>query len=66
MDDNLNKNYKIFEAAPQEVRGLPAKKQIPDYFLWWITSFSFCVFIFFFQLLQTLHGRLGVDRRGGV
>ncbi|CAG8663846.1 36084_t:CDS:10, partial [Racocetra persica] len=26
LDDKLNKNYKIFEAAPQDVRGLPAKK----------------------------------------
>ncbi|CAG8493394.1 5921_t:CDS:2 [Scutellospora calospora] len=33
LDDKLNKNYKIFEAAPQEVRGLPAKKPAPDYFL---------------------------------
>ncbi|CAG8507770.1 6864_t:CDS:10 [Dentiscutata erythropus] len=33
LDDKLNKNYKIFEAAPQDVRGLPAKKPAPDYFL---------------------------------
>ena len=33
LDENLNKNYKIFEAAPQEARGVPAKKPAPDYFL---------------------------------
>jgi len=33
LDENLNKYYKIFEAAPQENRGVPAKKSIPDYFL---------------------------------
>ncbi|CAD8211807.1 unnamed protein product [Paramecium octaurelia] len=32
LDENLTKQYKIFEAA-QENRGLPAKKPIPDYFL---------------------------------
>jgi len=33
LDENLNKNYRIFEAAPQEIRGVPAKKPAPDYFL---------------------------------
>lgn len=33
LDENLAKSYKMFEAAPQESRGLPAKKPIPDYFL---------------------------------
>ena len=33
IDEHLNKTYRIFEAAPQEVRGVPAKKQVPDYFL---------------------------------
>jgi len=33
LDENLNKYYKIFEAAPQENRGVPAKKSIPDYSL---------------------------------
>ncbi|KAJ3037844.1 Serine/threonine-protein phosphatase 4 catalytic subunit [Rhizophlyctis rosea] len=33
LDENLNKNYKIFEAAPQEARGVPSKKPAPDYFL---------------------------------
>eukprot|EP01089_Gocevia_fonbrunei_P008053 TRINITY_DN1966_c0_g1_i1.p1 TRINITY_DN1966_c0_g1~~TRINITY_DN1966_c0_g1_i1.p1 ORF type:complete len:307 (-),score=19.12 TRINITY_DN1966_c0_g1_i1:264-1184(-) len=33
LDENLNKNFKIFEAAPREVRGVPAKKPMPDYFL---------------------------------
>ena len=27
------KNFKVFEAAPQEARGVPAKKAAPDYFL---------------------------------
>jgi serine/threonine-protein phosphatase 4 catalytic subunit len=33
LDENLEKFYKIFEAAPQEVRGVPSKKPAPDYFL---------------------------------
>jgi serine/threonine-protein phosphatase 4 catalytic subunit len=33
LDEHLNKNFKIFEAAPQESRGVPAKRQTPDYFL---------------------------------
>ena len=33
LDEHLTKNYKIFEAAPQEARGVPAKKPAPDYFL---------------------------------
>ena len=33
LDEYLNKKYRIFEAAPQEVRGVPAKKPAPDYFL---------------------------------
>lgn len=33
LDENLGKKYRIFEAAPQEVRGVPAKKPAPDYFL---------------------------------
>ncbi|KAI8614085.1 Metallo-dependent phosphatase-like protein [Chytriomyces sp. MP71] len=33
FDENLKINYKIFEAAPQDARGLPAKKAAPDYFL---------------------------------
>ncbi|KAI8609103.1 hypothetical protein BC830DRAFT_1085721 [Chytriomyces sp. MP71] len=32
FDENLKTNYKIFEAAPQDARGLPAKKAAPDYF----------------------------------
>ena len=38
LDENLNKNYKIFEAAPQDARGIPAKKACPEYFLWEITK----------------------------
>ena len=34
LDENLTKSYKIFEAAPQDQRGMPAKKPAPDYFLW--------------------------------
>jgi len=33
LDENRNANFKIFEAAPQEARGIPAKKPAPDYFL---------------------------------
>ena len=33
LDENLKQFYKIFEAAPQEARGVPAKKPAPDYFL---------------------------------
>jgi len=33
LDENLGKFYKIFDAAPQENRGVPAKKSVPDYFL---------------------------------
>jgi serine/threonine-protein phosphatase 4 catalytic subunit len=33
LDENLDKYYKIFEAAPQEARGAPQKKVVPDYFL---------------------------------
>ena len=32
LDENLNSNYKVFEAAPQESRGIPAKRPAPDYF----------------------------------
>jgi len=33
MDEHLGKNFKVFEAAPQEVRGVQSKKAAPDYFL---------------------------------
>ncbi len=33
VDDRLNKAFKIFEAAPQDVRGVPAKRTAPTYFL---------------------------------
>ncbi|XJO73355.1 hypothetical protein BDV3_004352 [Batrachochytrium dendrobatidis] len=33
LDEHLSKNYKIFEAASQDSRGLPSKKPAPDYFL---------------------------------
>jgi len=33
LDEQLNSEYKIFEAAPQESRGVPPKNPAPDYFL---------------------------------
>jgi serine/threonine-protein phosphatase 4 catalytic subunit len=33
FDEHLNKTFRIFDAAPQDVRGVPAKKPTPDYFL---------------------------------
>jgi serine/threonine-protein phosphatase 4 catalytic subunit len=33
LDENLKQFFKIFEHAPQEARGVPAKKPTPDYFL---------------------------------
>ncbi|GAU25077.1 hypothetical protein TSUD_257710 [Trifolium subterraneum] len=33
LDGNLNKQFRVFDAAPQESRGAPAKKPAPDYFL---------------------------------
>ncbi|TKR77084.1 hypothetical protein L596_018122 [Steinernema carpocapsae] len=33
LDDNLSRDFTIFEAAPQENRGAPSKKPQPDYFL---------------------------------
>ncbi len=33
FDEHLTRNFKIFKAAPQETRGVPAKKPAPDYFL---------------------------------
>ena len=34
FDENCaNKKFKVFEAAPQDVRSVPAKKAAPDYFL---------------------------------
>jgi serine/threonine-protein phosphatase 4 catalytic subunit len=33
LDEHLNKNFKIFEAAPEGERGIPARKQAPEYFL---------------------------------
>ena len=33
LDENLDKDNKIFDAAPQEARGAPTKKVVPDYFL---------------------------------
>mmetsp|Transcript_17582 Transcript_17582/g.30177 ORF Transcript_17582/g.30177 Transcript_17582/m.30177 type:complete len:308 (+) Transcript_17582:159-1082(+) len=33
LDEHLNKNFKVFEAAPQEVRGAQAKRASVEYFL---------------------------------
>lgn len=33
LDEHLNKNFQIFEAAPEEARVVPAKKPDPEYFL---------------------------------
>jgi serine/threonine-protein phosphatase 4 catalytic subunit len=33
LDENKNASFKTFEAAPQDVRGVPSRKPPPDYFL---------------------------------
>lgn len=33
LNENLQRNFILFEAAPQESRGMPSKKPQPDYFL---------------------------------
>jgi len=33
LNENLQRNFKVFEAAPQETRGAQAKLSTPDYFL---------------------------------
>ena len=33
LDEHLARNFTIFEAAPQEARGVPCKKPQADYFL---------------------------------
>jgi serine/threonine-protein phosphatase 4 catalytic subunit len=33
LDEHLTQRFKVFEAAPQESRGVPAKTRAPDYFL---------------------------------
>ena len=33
LDKDLNSSFKIFNAAPYEVRGVPEKKPPPEYFL---------------------------------
>jgi len=33
LDEKVNYNFKLFEAAPANERGVPAKKPAPDYFL---------------------------------
>jgi len=33
FDEHLGQKFRIFEAAPADVRGVPARKLVPDYFL---------------------------------
>ncbi|CAI9743048.1 serine serine/threonine-protein phosphatase 4 catalytic subunit [Octopus vulgaris] len=33
LDEHVQRDFTIFEAAPQECRGIPSKKPQPDYFL---------------------------------
>lgn len=33
LDEHLDQHFKIFEAAPQESRGVPSRNPAPDYFL---------------------------------
>ncbi|CAH8512670.1 unnamed protein product [Heterobilharzia americana] len=33
LSERLDKEFSIFEAAPQDVRSIPARRPIPDYFL---------------------------------
>jgi serine/threonine-protein phosphatase 4 catalytic subunit len=33
LDEHMSQNFKIFDAAPMEVRGAPPRKPVPDYFL---------------------------------
>jgi len=33
LDEHRNPNFKIFDAAPEDARGVPAKKPSPEYFL---------------------------------
>jgi len=33
LDENLSRNFKVFESAPQEARGVPTKSTRPSYFL---------------------------------
>lgn len=34
LNEHLQRDFTIFEAAPQESRGIPSKKPQADYFLW--------------------------------
>lgn len=33
FDEHLKQQFRVFEAAPADVRGIPARKLVPDYFL---------------------------------
>lgn len=44
LDEHLQREFIIFEAAPQETRGIPSKKPVADYFLWSLWADSHDVF----------------------
>jgi len=33
LDEDLRQEYKVFESAPQDAKGIPAKRPLPEYFL---------------------------------
>jgi serine/threonine-protein phosphatase 4 catalytic subunit len=33
LDEHLNKEYKIFQAAPMDLQTAPSKKPMPEYFM---------------------------------
>ena len=47
LDENLQHDFTIFEAAPQENRGIPSKKPQADYFLW-VPIDSMILYVFYF------------------
>lgn len=65
LDEHLQREFIIFEAAPQETRGIPSKKPVADYFLWSpradshdVSSLDPFLFVFssyFFLSPATLH-----------
>jgi hypothetical protein len=44
------RRYRVFEAAPQDFKGMPAKKPVAEYFL--VSSFIGPIFFFFFFFLR--------------
>jgi len=50
LDENLNMQFRVFEAAPHESRGVPSKRPAPDYFLWCCTlNARACCLIYAFK-----------------